>query len=99
MTVETKTTIELGDIKAVEFECADCGSKAVLPIAKLATPPMRCSFCQKDTQWLAPGGRDYSDIVTLGRLIGWFSSGEKPKAFSLRLHVTNACASREGHGP
>ena len=38
MTTKTTTSIELQDIKAIEFECATCHTKVVLSHGQVLTP-------------------------------------------------------------
>jgi hypothetical protein len=93
MTVETKMTLELNDVTAIEFECNACHARTTLSITNFRNPPMHCSLCQNPQQWFIGGDRDYSDIVALGRVIQWFSGAERPKGFVMRLHITNPSAS------
>jgi hypothetical protein len=97
MTIETNTTLELGDVTAIEFECESCHTKTVLPVAKFKNAPIHCPFCKESPQWFIPGSRDFADVNVLGRVIQWFSSAEKPKGFVMRFHIMNPSASaREG---
>lgn len=93
MVIETKTTLELSDVMAIEFECEVCHTRTALSIANFKNPPMHCPFCQDSPQWFIAGNRDYTDVVALGRVIQWFSSAEKPKGFIMRLHIMNPSAS------
>jgi predicted RNA-binding Zn-ribbon protein involved in translation (DUF1610 family) len=45
MTSETRTTIQLSDIKAVEFECVRCHHRLVRPIGTWQTPVFACPEC------------------------------------------------------
>lgn len=90
MTIETKTTIELQDVNAIEFECKECGSKITLSFDKFKQPPTRCSVCERGNQWLIPGDRNFADLMTLGRVIQWFHGQEKPQRFTLRLCLASS---------
>jgi len=45
MTSETRTTIQLSDFKAVEFECLNCHSRIVRPIGVWQSPLLCCPEC------------------------------------------------------
>ena len=91
MTVETRTTIELGDVKAVEFECSNCHVKMVLPLDKFKQPFVNCRACNSE-QWFVPGSEDFNDLIQMIRAMERFS---KPsKHFRMRFDVS-AVASRE----
>jgi len=87
MTVETKTTLELKDIKAIEFECANCHAKTVFPVAKYENPPTRCASCESP-QWLIPGSEEWEGLNRLGKTIRKISESRQP-SFTLRLEILN----------
>jgi hypothetical protein len=92
MTVETRTTIELGDVKAVEFECSNCHVKTIVPLNKFKQPPISCRGCNSE-QWFVPGSEDFNDLIQMVRSMERFS---KPnKLFSMRFDISPV-ASREG---
>lgn len=45
MTNETRTTIQLSDLKAIEFECVGCHARIVRPIGVWQFPLVACSEC------------------------------------------------------
>ncbi len=45
MTSETRTTIQLSDFKAIEFECVLCHSRIVRPIGAWLSPLLACPDC------------------------------------------------------
>jgi hypothetical protein len=92
MTVETKTSIELADITAVEFECKVCHAKIVFPVENFDSPPISCSACKEHErkQWLIPGSQDFSNLNTLVHTVAVFSSAKKPNGFNLRLHLADS---------
>ncbi|MDR5726887.1 MAG: hypothetical protein RB191_05410 [Terriglobia bacterium] len=45
MTSETRTTIQLSDFKAIEFECAQCHSRIIRPITTWQTRLDCCPDC------------------------------------------------------
>lgn len=85
MTVETRTTFELPDVKAVEFECTACHAKVSFSIEGFKQPPIRCPGCDS-AQWLIPGSEDYMDIVRLVRTMERFLKSNG-KLFSLRFEL------------
>lgn len=93
MTIETKTSFELSDIKAIEFECADCHTKTVFPASQFKKPPMRCAHCDGQ-QWLVPGSDEFEDLQRLARTIERFAKKEK-RGFIMHLEIANPSASRE----
>lgn len=97
MTIETRTSIELSDITALEFECKDCHTRIMFPVAGFKDPPIYCSVCfeKSKKQWMVLGNQDFRDIHTLGHIIQLFSGMNKPDGFVMRLHITNPFASRE----
>jgi hypothetical protein len=92
MTTETRTTIELGDVLAIEFECKKCGAKIAVPIEKFRQAPLRCAACdtQEAEQWLVANGpeSDHSRIGRLAQLIAQLSE-LKPEHFAMRLEIAS----------
>lgn len=62
MTIETRTTIEMRDIKTVEFECGTCHTKLVYDIDKFTNPLMFCNVCQPSRTLVADRSSDLQDI-------------------------------------
>lgn len=89
MTIETSTSIELSDIAAVEFQCAVCRAKTVIPVGSFKDAPTHCSSCweQNRKQWLVPGSQDFHDIRMLAQTIQLFSGPQAPAGFQFRLHL------------
>lgn len=85
MTIETKTTIQLSDIKAVEFECKNCHRVVSWPLDTARNPPFSCE-CAGSPQWMSVGGDTYRDLTHLIALIQRYgkSNGEQ---FVLRFTV------------
>ena len=82
MTIETKTTIELGDISTVEFECNACHSKTVWPLSVSKNPPAKCSCSEKE--WMTIGGDKYRDLAALISLLQRLAAS-RGEPFTLRL--------------
>jgi DNA replicative helicase MCM subunit Mcm2 (Cdc46/Mcm family) len=62
MTVETRTTMQLSDIKAIEFECTHCHAKRIFQIRNFDTPPLNCGSCGESQPWFVANSPDRSDI-------------------------------------
>jgi hypothetical protein len=87
MTIETRTTIGINDITAIEFECAKCHTKIAYPVAHLFNAPLRCGTCEESQQWLIPDSDDWKDLKQLGLIIQRFSKPNN-QIFFLRLEIT-----------
>jgi hypothetical protein len=94
MTIETRTTVQLSDIKAIEFECAKCHAKSIFQIGKFDNPPLNCGACGGEP-WFVANTPDRSDIAKLAQIITRFS-GQPSSGFAMRLEVRGVSASREG---
>jgi hypothetical protein len=87
MTTEKRTTISLGDVLAIEFECHTCHSKVIRPITLDNAVPPRCSRgCQ--VQWFTDSSTDYQNLKHLLELIS-FCSKINSKDFTFRFEVKN----------
>ena len=84
MTIETKMTIQLSDVKAIEFECNNCHRVVTLPLAVAKEPPAQCEC--KGPQWMPYGGSMYSDLSGLMHLIGKFGNIDN-EPFTMRFIV------------
>ena len=85
MTIETRTTMELKDIKAIEFECATCHTKLTYNIDKFTIPLMFCTVCQKAL--IPERGKELEDIKQLIYLIERFSG--EGGMYVMRFDVTS----------
>ena len=94
MTIETRTTIELRDIQAVEMECATCHTKVVHSIEKFNQPMMVCYTCQPNKQLIVERSSDHREIVQLVQIINRLSA-LKDAPFIMRFDITDSSASRE----
>lgn len=86
MTIETRTTIQLSDVTAVEFKCKNCGRIISWPI-EAAKVPTECD-CRNPPQpaWMPFGGETYADLMKLLSLIKrWGSANNEP--FTLQFVV------------
>jgi hypothetical protein len=94
MTIETRTTIELKDIKAIEFECSECHTKVVYDVGQFTQPLLKCYTCNPARQLIAERSTDHKAIGGLVELINQLSQLD-PKVFVMRFDITAPSASRE----
>ena len=86
MTVETRTTIEFGDIETIEFECKNCHAIRAWPIDAFQAPPHDCT-CGSG-QWMTVGGDTYAKIRHGMDFIRALATMTK-EPFSIRLRIKN----------
>lgn len=85
MTTETRTTIELKDILAVELTCNKCHSKIVRPLTLDNAIVARCSRgCQ--VQWFIDGSVEHQSLISLVRLLHDCAQ-IKNEHYSLRFEI------------
>jgi len=85
MTIETKTTIQLCDIKTVEFECRRCHRIISWPIGAAGKPPVQCA-CDGSGPWMSAGGETYRGLIELFGLMQRFAKTNGDE-FTLRFGV------------
>jgi hypothetical protein len=83
MTIETRTTVELSDINAVEFECRKCGTKTVRKIDGNYVTPVACDNCKE--QWFLGLGPESGELGHFIERIGYYSGKGFP--YLLRLQI------------
>jgi hypothetical protein len=70
MTVETRTTITLGDLTHVEFECGKCYVRTIRPLSDDTFVPATCPASGCDNKnWFTMGSQEHQDLRTLINLI------------------------------
>ncbi len=81
MTIETKTTIQLSDVTAVEFTCKNCGRIITWPIGA-AKVPTECD-CKPPMQagWMPYGGETYAGLMRLLTLIKQWGSANNETVY------------------
>jgi hypothetical protein len=87
MTSRTTLSIELRDIRAVEFECAACHMKVSYPLDKYARPLSMCNACQPPKQFLMENSQEAKDLITLGEVIRRLS--QMAVGLTVRLEISN----------
>jgi hypothetical protein len=87
MTTKTTTSIELQDIKAIEFECATCHMKVAYPIDKYSHPMAACNVCHPPKQFIVANSQEARDLNMLGDLIRRLS--QMNTGLIVRLEISN----------
>jgi hypothetical protein len=86
MTIETRTTMELGDIQTFEFECKNCHKISSWPISETKHIPVSCECGGvHGTQWMPYGGDTHAALTGLMNLINRFAGANEP--FNIRFGV------------
>lgn len=100
MTIETRATIQLGDILAIEYECPGCHAKSIRPInlpdKSANRVPVACGNC--NAPWMTEHSQVTRDLATLLNLIAILGDGGTRLPFVLRLEVSgiDKVSAREG---
>jgi DNA-directed RNA polymerase subunit RPC12/RpoP len=92
MTVETRTTIQLGDITEVEIECTKCHARIIWnPRDADHFIPLLCKKC--DTPFFIRNSQEHRDLLQLLSLINTYShTGNYHLRFSLgNPEATRSC--------
>ena len=84
MTIETKTTIQLNDVKAVEFECKNCHRITIVPIQVAKSIPISCQ-CESP-HWMSVNGEMHQGLIRLMELLGRFGEANR-EPFSSRFVI------------
>jgi hypothetical protein len=93
MTIETRATIQLGDVLAVEYRCRTCQAKAVRPLAHFdengeGRPhrvPIACGNC--GAAWMMDLSSSDKGLETMFNLVAFFADPNHKMPFDLRLEV------------
>jgi Zn-finger nucleic acid-binding protein len=87
MTTETRTTIQLSDIRAVEFECRECRCRIVRPVGGTQPLLLNCPEC--NTTWAQYRGNMEILVKMLSQLpkVAAFDS-DAQTPFMLRLEIS-----------
>ncbi len=91
MTAETRTTIEIADIVAFEFECCKCKARVVRPLTDENKIPMRCVNCNAE-QWFTENSRDFTDLRFVLNSLGVYAESLKNRPFVLRSELRSHTA-------
>jgi len=83
MTVETKTSIEPGDVLTVQIECSGCGSRAIRSVNDYRNDPAGCSNCGARWGHLSNEFRQLAQLLNHLR----FFAAAKDLPFKLRFEI------------
>jgi hypothetical protein len=83
MTRETRTTIDVSDIVAIEFECSKCHSQTIRYLGNWHKTPIGCGSC--DEQWMLPHSNDFKNLELFVSMICGITGKAMP--FRLRLEI------------
>jgi transcription elongation factor Elf1 len=93
MTIETRATIQLGDVLAVEYECRECKAKIVRPIVAERTNavPTQCGNC--GAVWIegTQARQNLADMLNLIALL----RDQNGSRFTLRFEVAGLADPRK----
>ena len=85
MTIETRSTIGLDDIVALEYECKNCKSKSVRLLDERHKIPAGCANCGH--QWLADGSQEHQDLTLFLNVLKTFPRSSVNKHVMVKLEL------------
>lgn len=85
MTVETRRTIELQDVQALEYECKYCGAKTVRFLNEKHSIPATCGNC--NATWISDGSPEHADLVRFVRILMSFPKSTVNAHVRVKLDV------------
>ncbi len=87
MTSEVRTTIEPGDVIAIELECKSCHSRSIRPIGRHMDSMERCATC--GAAWPAILGNELTQFKALASMLAATEDlqGHKDMPFPIRLEI------------
>jgi len=92
MTVKTTTTIELKDIKSIEFECDSCHTKVAYAIEKFNHPMSMCNVCHPSKQFFLPDSKEDNALRNLAVLLR--ECAKPPAGLTMRFQIDSSDAGR-----
>lgn len=90
MVSELRTTIEPGDITAIEIECAKCHARHVRRVNAWHGTLLACANCNHP--WMVPGSTDGKKLeLLIGSLAALreFAESDQPQPYTIRLEIRN----------
>lgn len=85
MTIETKNTIELGDITAISYQCKNCKATTVRLLDDKHIVPGRCGNCAQ--AWLSDGSTEHNLLKMLLSVLREFPKSSVNQHVAIRLEV------------
>ena len=86
MTVETKVTMEFGDIVAVEFECPECHTRVLRELTQDNHVPEKCRSGLCTHVFFGQNSLEYGELLHALNLIGRYARA-KDMPFKLRFEL------------
>ena len=85
ITVETRSTIGLQDITAIEYECTNCHSKTLRLLDDKHNIPMRCGNCP--SLWFAENSSEHRDLQLLVSVLRDFPRSSVNAHVAIKLEI------------
>jgi hypothetical protein len=86
MTVETKMTIEMGDIRAVVFECPTCKARISIPLTQDNHPPFKCRNGACPKIFFADSSLEWNELRNALGFLGRYAEA-KELPFRIRFEL------------
>jgi hypothetical protein len=86
MTIEMRTSIELGDIASFEMECANCHARVIRQLADTFDVPPKCENCHAG--WMMQGSQELNTLRQFLSQLQTYCKTAPNNNFVLRLEVT-----------
>lgn len=85
MTIETRSTIGIGDVTAIEYECAHCHSQMIRLLDDKHNIPMRCGNCP--ALWFAEDSNEHNDLKLLVSVLREFPKSSVNAQVAIKLEI------------
>ena len=89
MTVETRTTIDVGDLLSIEIECPKCHQRTVRKFSAANYFPRQCDSMHCRTVFYADPSREYNEMLNALDTLGKYATSEK-NPMVLRFEVKSS---------
>ena len=93
MTVETRRTIALEDLKAIEYECLYCHTKSVRLLDEKNRVASACGNCNRG--WLTDGSREHTELQTFVNVLMSFRNSSINQHVGIRFECTGLGSENE----
>jgi hypothetical protein len=85
MTIETRSTIDLDDITAIEYECSKCHCKTIRALDDKHRVPAVCGNCSR--VWMTDGSREHQELTSFIAGLREFRRSSVNQDVRIRLEV------------
>jgi hypothetical protein len=86
MTVETRITIEMHDIRAAEFECPKCKARISVPLTQDNHPPFKCKNGLCTQTFFLDSSLEWNELRNVLGTIGRYAKADN-LPFIIRLEL------------